>query len=883
MVEAANFGRTSVKYYPPSTTETCFGINESIDLKAMPNSGYRFSRWSISGGTSYSGSTNPYGIKMPASSSISTTVIAYFTGGSPPPPTLTSDAGEDQTVNEGDVVTLDGSGSAVSSGEITDYLWKQVGGTTVTLSDASSFNPSFTAPNVDNDGDTLIFELTVTSDQNDTDTDTVSIFVKWKRNDTLKAGAGLDQSVRAGEIVTLDGSGSVDLESHITDYEWKVEDSSIVTSDIVLGTPHGETTTFTAPDAKGWVNFSLTVTNADGDKAFDTIMVLIGQPSQSTAFSAYAGPDQVVSSGSEVQLSGSETLPVGTSILGYQWNKLSGPVVMLSGSDPMSPSVTTEKNPAFIAPEFEEGQKTLTFQFTAKTVSGLTDVDEMLVTVSSQAYILGNMPPTAEAGEPQTVVPGTIAILDASNSQDPEGKPLLYHWAATSGPEITLSDPYAPKPTFVVPLTTGSAIFELTVTDDAIKTDTDTVEIAWSNSAPIADAGPDQEVFEGDLVALTGSGSSDPDDLIASYQWVQKSGPAVTISNPAGADAIFAAPTVTGEPVLLTFELTVTDHAGQASTDEVAIMVKNKNAAPIADAGADKQVDETATVVLRGFGSDPDGDTVFYQWAQISGPPVTLQPGSALNSESVTFVAPNVSPNYTPAHVIFELTVTDSEGLSDSDRIEILVNEVGLTPVANAGNDQTAYANTVVTLDGSNSKGMDNKAISGYWTQIGGQTAVLSNVSSLTPTFQAPAVSGEPLTLVFQLTVRDSQGLTAYDEVTVTVQPATGAPVANAGPDQSVEEGATVTLDGSGSSDPDDGIKNHLWEQTEGDGVVLSDATAVQPVFAAPKISEKTVVLKFRLTVEDYNGMKNSAIVTITVNNKSGGGGGGCFISSMTD
>jgi len=61
-------------------------------------------------------------------------------------------------------------------------------------------------------------------------------------------------------------------------------------------------------------------------------------------------------------------------------------------------------------------------------------------------------------------------------------------------------------------------------------------------------------------------------------------------------------------------------------------------------------------------------------------------------------------------------------------------------------------------------------------------------------------------------------------------------PTADAGPDQTVNEGDTVTLDGSNSSDLDDGIASYLWDQTGGTPVPLSDPTAVQPTFTAPDV-----------------------------------------------
>lgn len=97
-----------------------------------------------------------------------------------------------------------------------------------------------------------------------------------------------------------------------------------------------------------------------------------------------------------------------------------------------------------------------------------------------------------------------------------------------------------------------------------------------ANTAPDADAGPDQSVLSLSAVTLDGTGSSDPDDNIVTYAWTQTSGTPVTLDNPAAAQPGFTAPQPAGGAAAdtLVFQLTVTDAFGLSSTDTVTISLQ---------------------------------------------------------------------------------------------------------------------------------------------------------------------------------------------------------------------------------------------------------------------------------------------------------------------
>jgi mono/diheme cytochrome c family protein len=141
-------------------------------------------------------------------------------------------------------------------------------------------------------------------------------------------------------------------------------------------------------------------------------------------------------------------------------------------------------------------------------------------------------------------------------------------------------------------------------------------------------------------------------------------------------------------------------------------------------------------------------------------------------------------------------------------------------------------------------------------------TAVLSDTTAASPTFDADLAG----TYILNLVVNDGLVNSISDTMTVTasdIPPSNTAPVADAGNNQNVATGDTVTLDGSNSSDADSDLLTYTWSITaspNGSSAALSDATAAGPTFAADLAGTYTV----ELVVNDGTVNSNTDVVTIT-------------------
>lgn len=195
----------------------------------------------------------------------------------------------------------------------------------------------------------------------------------------------------------------------------------------------------------------------------------------------------------------------------------------------------------------------------------------------------GNRAPVADAGDDDEVGVGEVVGLDGGGSHDPDGDPITYDWRFVTRPgssSASLVDDERADPQFV-PDVPGRYELGLVVSDGALESAEDTVEITVTepNGGPVANAGRDQYVTEGDLVGLDGSGSSDPDGDALQYAWTlvtRPSGSSATLTSSTSDSPRFTAD-VAGT---YTISLTVSDGAETSAPDEVVV-----TAEPFEDTG----------------------------------------------------------------------------------------------------------------------------------------------------------------------------------------------------------------------------------------------------------------------------------------------------------
>jgi gliding motility-associated-like protein len=541
------------------------------------------------------------------------------------------------------------------------YSWTGPNGFTSALQ-----NPTIPNATTANAG---VYNLTVTA-TGCTATATTTVVV----NTVPTVNAGPDQSICQGNQVTLTATGA-------TTYSWN--------NAIPNGVPFTQSV--------GTVNYTVTGT-VGACSATDQVAVTVN-----ALPTVNAGPDVAICNTTTVTLTATTSFTQS-----FSWNN-----GVVNGV-PFSPTTTT------------------TYTLTGTSPAGCLATDQVLVSV--------NALPTVNAGADQTICAGTAVTLSGFGAN-------TYTW--DNG--VTNGVAFIPAATATYTVT-GTAANGCTSTDQVLVT---------VNSLPLVNAGPDQTICVGASVTLSGSGA-------VTYSW----------NNGITNSVAFNPATTT------TYTLTGTDGNNCVNTDQVLVTV---NALPPVNAGADQIVCFGTAVTLNGSGA------ATYTWDN-----------GVTNGIAFT---PTTTTTYT-------LTGTDGSGCTNTDQVVVNINPL---PPVNAGADQTVCLGTAVTLNGTG-------AVTYTW-----DNGVTDGVA-FTPTNTA----------TYTVTGTDGNGCINTDQVIVNVNT---LPLVDAGADQTVCNGASVTLSGSGAV-------NYTWDNS------VVDAIAFNPSATAT----------YTVTGTDANNCINTDQVLVTVN-----------------
>ncbi|MBP1778988.1 MAG: OmpA/MotB domain protein, partial [candidate division NC10 bacterium] len=326
-----------------------------------------------------------------------------------------ADAGPDRLDVAAGVIHLDGSGSYDPDGDAITYQWNQVSGPVVSITGASTAQPTFTAAA----SQTYVFRLVVTDDKGAFGQARVTIGTAAARQLKIIRFTAQPPQIDAGGTSTL---------------VWEVRDADEVTiSGIGQVNAKAGTSTVTLSQT---TTYTLTAKNSV-EEASETITVTVSRP-QVRIVSFLATPASIASGGSTT-LSWETENATEAAIGGIG-------SVSINGATSVSPTATT------------------TYTLTAKNQFG-----EVSTTATATVTVVvvppSNRPPVADAGPNQTSMRFPMQ-LNGSASYDPDGDPITYLWRVSGAKPASIVGANTATPSVTPQQGYGDYIFELTVTDD---------------------------------------------------------------------------------------------------------------------------------------------------------------------------------------------------------------------------------------------------------------------------------------------------------------------------------------------------------------------------------------------------------------------------------
>ncbi len=436
------------------------------------------------------------------------------------------------------------------------------------------------------------------------------------------------------------------------------------------------------------------------------------------------------------------------------------------------------------------------------------------------------------------------------------------------------------------PTSEGQKTATLNISNDSENATVKTISFTgFGNREPIANAGTDQTVTEGDFVILDGSASSDADENNLTYKWTAPEG--ITLSSTTVAKPTFTAPEVTTDTEYK-FTVVVNDGTVDSKGDEVIVTVQNVDlnnglvayypfngdAKDMSGNGYDGNAIGATLTNDRNWNSNSA-----YSFNGIDNV-ITLPSGSNVQGNyprSITswYKLPETIEN--SGYCIykggrngtgqdFTLFLNKRSETTYSLHLRRYFDDIWSVEINLEPNSWCFFA---VTYNGTTNDGISLYK-DGKLLELAGK----GNGS----TFNTPSVIPQIGDFVDQFSnhyfakgvldeirIYDRElNSSEIDALYKLESTSNRTPVAAAGANQTVNEGETVTLDGSASSDPDNNTLTYNW--TAPSEITLSSNTVAKPTFTAPEVTTDTVY-KFTLVVND--GMVDSSgdEVIITVKN----------------
>ncbi len=721
-------------------------------------------------------------------------------------------------------------------------------------------------------------------------------------NDPPSADAGEDLSVAAGEAAELNGGGSEDPESGTLTWLWTVISSSNTKAGRLRiknkATENPRLETGAAPNdeilTKSTVlTVGLTVTDPEGASATDTVEVRVivrgdaaavfggdmtGDVTEDAAGNTASGKltvrDEDGLNRVAAQTGAPGTYGVFSIAATGEWT------YRLDNADPDTDAL---------------GEKeTATDVFPVTAADGaVTEVTITVTGANDPAAFAGDRTGRAREhnGDRYTIVRGKLAV------RDPDGDDLVraqtgapgtygvFSIAATGEWTYTLDN--ADPDTDALPAgVLATDVFPVTAADGAATEVTITVIGA---NDPAAIAGDLSGAVTEDAAADTVRGTltvTDPDEWESRFRAQDRA---------EGTYGVFSI-AATGEWTYTldnARRLTNSLRGGAQAPDQfrvesadgaraqVVITVTGMNDPPSADAGPDRRVnldrslDLNQMVRLTGWGSDPEGLPLVYQWKVVESsntrnidPPIDpplprLRLETTNNPEMDMTTAFNQQRLFKSTILTVQLTVTDRQGSSDTDTMNLIVilPGPGESPAIVSGDTvgkvtENAVKNWVggkLTVIKDDDGGQLRFAEQSNTRGTYGVFSITASRSTATWLYRLDNADpdtdalreGESATDVFKVWAADG----TETRVTITVIGAEDRPVANAGPNLIAIAGKEVKLAGRGS-DPSGDPLTFAWEQTGGPAVTLAGAGTATATFTAPSLAQ-AAVLEFKLTVKD--------------------------------